>query len=189
MAQPEAEELHMTPQIAVDPSLVAKIKKLLNLSRDTHASENEIELARAHAQRLMLEHNITMATAEATDASARSLINRAKTATKGRAMYDWQKNLMYQIANSNFCLIFVQYGLRGRRWMTVGYEIVGREENVTAVTTTFDYLASTIERLARDYGGSQTTVNYTAHSAGGSAADSISLNRQVDTGAQVRRIG
>jgi hypothetical protein len=143
----------MTAQTAPTPALVAKIKKLMNLSRDGAASENEMELARTHAQRLMMEHNITLATVEAADTSARSTITRSKETTKGRAMYDWQMYLMYSIARTNFCMVMADHSWTGRRWRRTGFQVIGREENTVATLTTFDYLVTTLERMARDYVG------------------------------------
>lgn len=143
----------MQTQTAISPALVAKVKKLLNLSRDPNATENEIELAAAHAQRIMLEHNITIAQAEAADTSARSLVQRLKGEAKGKAMYEWQRSLMATVATTNFCMTFRKTAWSGNKTKQVGYEVIGREENVVAVTETFDYLTSTIERLAREFVG------------------------------------
>lgn len=139
-------------QQAPDLAIVARIKKLLNLSRDGGASESEVEQARAHAQRLMMEHNVSIATAEAADTSHTN-VRRKNETTKGRAMYDWQRGLMWTLCRVNFCSCLNEYNWSGRNWRTVGFQIIGREENVVAVTTTFDYLRQAVERTAREYVG------------------------------------
>jgi hypothetical protein len=139
-------------QAAIDPALVARVRKLLNLSKDGAASENEQEIAAQHAQRLMLEHNISVATVEASHDTS-TIVRRKKEKQKGTAMYAWQQNLMSAVATSNFTFVTVNQDWNGYRWMPKGYDLVGREENIVGTQIMFEYLRATIERLAQDYVG------------------------------------
>ncbi len=142
----------MTDQSTINPAIVSKIKKLLNLAKDGAASESEQEQAAAHAQRLMLEHNISVATAESHHEQSR-VTRRAKENTKGYAYMEWQRKLMSAIATSSFVTVTSQMEWRKGQWRTTGYELVGREENVISASITFDYLRTTVERLAKDFVG------------------------------------
>jgi Protein of unknown function (DUF2786) len=140
-------------QPQIDPALVARIRKLLNLGKDGAASENEREQATAKAQEFMLLHNISIATVEANAHDTSTVVKRRKESAKGFAMYAWQKNLMGVVATSNFCFVTTESKWTGYQWMTTGHSLVGREENVVSALAMFEYLRATTERLAQDYVG------------------------------------
>lgn len=140
----------MQDQSTIDPAVVARIRKLLNLSKDGAASDNEQEQAASKAQKLMLEHNVSVATVEASNETS-TVAKRKKESSKGSAMYEWQQGLMQATAHTNFCFVTVRQSWNGYRYMPKGYDLVGREENVVSTQLLFDYLRSTVERLAQDY--------------------------------------
>jgi len=74
----------------INVAIVARIRKLMNLSKNDAASDNEREQSAAHAQRLMMDHNISLATVEASQDTS-TIIRRMKQARKGYAQYDWQR--------------------------------------------------------------------------------------------------
>jgi hypothetical protein len=132
-----------------------RVRKLLRLAGDGGATAAEAELAAAKAQELMREYNLTAATLEASGAGAEG---RAKEGVERKAMYEWQRDLMDTIGETNFCLVkAIQKQQTDRRWggttgryFYAGYEIIGRQSNVAAVQVMFDYLLQTIERLVRE---------------------------------------
>jgi hypothetical protein len=122
----------------------------------------EASAAAAKAQKLMLEHNLTMATLAASGSSSDAEGGkRAKDAVKGKAMYEYQQQLMATIARVNFCYVEIQtkwsWNGRGHKIQKVGYNLIGREANVIAATNMFDYLNASCERLAFDFIGGDNT--------------------------------
>ncbi len=95
----------------------------------------------------MAANNLTMAQLEASGQSGGEGSNRLKNGYKGKALYKYQQSLMATIADTNFCAVMVDCKWKGRRYMDVGYTIIGREHNVAAVVNMFDYLNASLERI------------------------------------------
>lgn len=138
-------------QVAPEIAIVARARKLLNMSKDGGASENEREMASARFQKLMMEHNISMATVEASSNTS-TVSRRKKDKSTGYAAYEWQQGLMRYVAEVNFCVVTTDYSWKRRRYAS-GYTLVGREENVVSANILFDYLRTSVERLARAHVG------------------------------------
>ena len=158
----------MTDQ-AINPAAVARIRKLLSLSRDGAASENEQEIAAAHAQRLMIEHNVSVAQAEAAQ-DVSKIARRQKDTHVGHAMYEWQRDLMAATATTCFVTV-ISTSVQAAGSYSTGkhriksYDLVGREENVVGCRILFDYLRATTERLSREFaGGNSQALGNAAHS-------------------------
>lgn len=141
----------MTEQ-AIDPAVVARVRKLLNLSKNDAASENEREQSATHAQRLMMEHNISVAMVEASNETS-TVAKRQKNTHVGNAMYEWQRGLMFSIATTCFVTVTSTTGRNQWNQRVKSYVLVGREENVISCQLLFDYLRQAIDRLAREYAG------------------------------------
>lgn len=148
--------------------VVSKIRKLMALTTDRGATEHEASIAAEHVQRLMAEHNLSMATVEASGASAGKGAQRVKEGVERRQVYKWQRLLMSSIAELNMCKAFARFQDRGWSKAAVfdGYELIGREANVISTKLMFEYLLQTIERLAREDVGGDPTQFFTryAHS-------------------------
>src|SRR3990167_7971764 len=80
--------------------VIARIQKLLarsGLDGDKRgASENEAEIAASEVQRLMLKHNLDMATVQAAS-GVNAPAERVKEALSGKTRQKWQRDL------ANFC--------------------------------------------------------------------------------------
>jgi hypothetical protein len=145
--------------------VLAKISKLLALADSARgASEAEASLAAEHVQRLLQEHNLTLAQVEAAsgntpDASS----SREKKVTASRAMYNWQRGLMATIADNNFCLHVVRklsVGKKdGRRVRRPVHSLVGRTLNVQVTLQTYEYLYAAMKRLADEAGYTPKTFS------------------------------
>src|SRR5215469_6086603 len=142
---------------AIDPKVVDRIRKILNLARDGGATEAEASLAMERAEAIALDNNLSMAMVEASGGAVAE--KRLKDAFSGRASFRWQRYLMEEIAKARFCYVIViekqspiRYGATRR--LQTGYELIGRESNVTIAKTQFEYLNETIARLRKEYGGS-----------------------------------
>jgi Protein of unknown function (DUF2786) len=141
----------------IDPKVIERVQKLLNLARDGGATEAEAATAMERAEAIMHSNNLSMAMIEASGGHA--VEKRLKDAFSGRASFRWQHWLMKDIAEATFCFVVpvnttakIRYGATRR--MQTGYELIGRISNVTAAKQMFDYLNETIARLRKEYGGS-----------------------------------
>lgn len=140
----------------VDDTIIARIRKLMALTADRGATEAEAQLASSHVQRLLAEHNLSMATVEASNQSSGDGGKRVKEGVRSRQVYKWQRDLMAAVAKLNYCKAFAKWQNRGWNKANVfdGYELIGRVDNVATTKVMFEYLQQTIERLAReDVGG------------------------------------
>ena len=140
----------------IDPKVIDRIRKLLNLARDGGATEAEAALAMERAEAIALDNNLSMAMVEASGGAVAE--KRLKDAFSGRASFRWQRFLMEEIAKARFChVIVIETSSRiryGYKRLQTGYEIIGRESNVTIARAQFEYLNETIARLRKEYGGS-----------------------------------
>lgn len=133
----------MTEQL--NSKIIDRLRNLLALANHSRTPEAEANLAMERAQELMLKHNLTMATLEASG-------NKSETRTKDRSdlnlMFKWKQNLFKAIAEINFCHFRILYRSQARgENIAKGYEIIGRQSNVISARNMFEYLISTIERL------------------------------------------
>src|SRR5215469_5761147 len=128
---------------AIDPKVVDRIRKILNLARDGGATEAEASLAMERAEAIALDNNLSMAMVEASGGAVAE--KRLKDAFSGRASFRWQRYVIEKQSP-------IRYGATRR--LQTGYELIGRESNVTIAKTQFEYLNETIARLRKEYGGS-----------------------------------
>lgn len=141
-------------QTALDPKVIDRIQKMLNLARNGGATEGEAQAAMDAAEKTMQKYNLTMAEVEAGGGSAGAGSKRTKHSSKGKAQYEFQQQLMIVCAEVNYCVALKQTNYRNNRPMVGGFLLIGREANVIATRELFDYLNATTERLAFEYVGS-----------------------------------
>lgn len=154
-------------QHKADPGVIARIRKLMALTVQRGASEAEAEIATGHVQRLLAEHNLSMAAVEASGGSSGEHGRRTKETFSRRQVYKWQRDLMTAVAELNFCVAFPRWESRtGGPDIFDGYDLIGRIDNVATCRLMFDYLLHSIERLAREYVNNDPTQFFTrtAHS-------------------------
>jgi hypothetical protein len=138
----------------IDPKIIARIKKMMTLAQHGSANEGEANNAAEMAQRIMLEHNISMAQIDSHSPDDGS--KRSKVLDEGNAKYAFQRELMEACAEVNFVYQEVRYDRKGTYPKAIGYTLIGREANVVATRTLFEYLFETTERLGRDYVGNDS---------------------------------
>lgn len=129
----------------MDIRIIDRIQKLLALANDEGATEAEANLAMEKAHAIMSEHNLTMATIAASGKKGEEV--RTKEGLDGQAMFDYQRNLMAVIAETNYCYVSVIYKYTRRGNKGMGYRIIGTESNVATAKIMFEYLMQTINRL------------------------------------------
>lgn len=158
----------------INPKVVERIRKLMALAQDGGATEGEADAAMNRVQEMMAKYNITIATVEAAGGSEEGG-GRLKTnyggpearKTRGGTSAvgaEYQRMLMSVICHVNFCSVYIlQAQVQDRRGVTrgqpVGYEVIGRQVNVVAAQTTFEYLNATINRLASEFARDHDTNN------------------------------
>jgi uncharacterized protein DUF2786 len=135
-----------------------KIRKLLALAdASRNSSEAEAQAAALKVQELLQDHGLTLAELEAAGGTTDDT-GRRKEATDRRALYAWQRDLMGQLADNNFCLHHVREakltrpGHGSRLFTTKAHVLVGRNLNVNATVAVYDYLLDALDRIAREQG-------------------------------------
>lgn len=129
----------------MDTKIILRIQKLLALANDGRGNEEEAHSAMAKAHAIMAEHNLTMATIAAT--SKKEGEARSKESMDGQAMFDYQRDLMAVIAETNYCYVSILYTYTKRGAKGAGYRLIGTESNVATAKAMFEYLMQTINRL------------------------------------------
>jgi hypothetical protein len=125
----------------LNKKVIDRIRKLLALANCDGSSEAEAQTAMEKAQALLSEHNLNMANlGEAGDEA------RAKEGISKGVMYEYQRELLGALAGTNFCALWSRKVWTGKGFKQT-YTVVGRESNVIAVTSMFEYLNSAMERL------------------------------------------
>src|SRR5579859_5695399 len=136
-----------------------KIQKLLRLADAArNSSEAEATAAALKVQELLQEHGLTLAQIEASGGESDGA-PRTKNLTDRRARYTYQIKLMQHLARNNFCLHHTRkvrnasplYS-QGRGLTSRNHLLVGRQMNVDATISLYDYLIETVTRLREEAG-------------------------------------
>jgi hypothetical protein len=131
--------------------VIAKVKKILAKANGKGTTEAEAETAMGIAQKLMTEHNLSMAQVEAGGSSSAAPVARQRVQHRGKAMYKYQYHLAANVAEANFCFYFQSVSHKrnkaGRYQKVKAHVFVGREANVVAAQLMYDYLRERIEAL------------------------------------------
>jgi len=160
--------------MATNDTIIQRIGKLLAVQEGRGATEAEAALAAEHVQRLLQDHNLTLAEVEAAGGSSDTGGRREKTALNDRAVSGaWSRRLMESLAENNFCLhttrkVFtpsnhpkaskyaVVDGVRTRGYERSVHILVGRTLNIRVTQDTYDYLVGAVERALLDSGHNDT---------------------------------
>lgn len=137
----------------VDPKLISRVRKLLAMANGAGASQAEAEFAAERAREMMAEHGMTIATLEAGGGQGEG---RAKRKTTGLSVKEWQRGIMYALAQQSFVTAFYE----DRRDRTGGHwDLIGRESAVVTCQLMHVYLVKTVLRTTREtYGGKYDEV-------------------------------
>lgn len=133
----------------MDTKIIFRIQKLLALANDGRGNEEEANSAMAKAHEIMSQHNLTMATIAATGKKEGGEA-RSKESMDGQAMFDYQRDLMTVIAETNYCYVSIIYKYTKRGNKGAGYRLIGTESNVATAKHMFEYLMQTINRLVME---------------------------------------
>jgi hypothetical protein len=139
----------MTTQATINEAAIERVRKLLALARDKRGNENEAANAASLAQKLMQDLGIEVSVLEARGES-KAGGERGKTKHDRAAMYDYQRNLMSEIAQGHFCRyssVKVHEMSNGKMRFVLRHQLLGRKTNVLGATMLYDYLVDTMDRL------------------------------------------
>lgn len=150
----------------VDQRVLERMDKILALKKRA-GTEGEMLAAAGMLQKLMEEHNLTLAEVERAGSAGSAV--REKAAAAG-GMYEYQRRLWRAVGELNFCAY-----RRGGEWITKRgkrrwrsqHLFVGRRVNVAATLAMGSYLQAAADRLCRErlearmlaHDGSALTVN------------------------------
>jgi hypothetical protein len=124
-------------------NLIARIQKLIALADAAAGNEIEAAAASAKVQSLLAQYNLEMSQVIADDETAEVNVDaaRERDILDLTGLSDWQRKLLFSIADNNFCLCYADWDKEG------SYNLIGRSVNVATVRHLYDYLSSTITRL------------------------------------------
>jgi len=139
--------------MANQDAIIEKIAKLLALANQRD-SEAEAALAAEKVQQMLQDHNLSMSQVEAHGGNTDD--RREKKSTGRAAMYKWAQELMTALAACNFCLHTMPEEEftddNGKHRRSKRHVLIGRAVNVTVTEMTYDYLDTTMRRLAKEAG-------------------------------------
>jgi len=143
-------------------SILKKIQKLLKMSEDNGASENEAMMAASKVQELLKEHNLSLS--DIKDDSEHEPIDRDDHPL-GRE--NWRAWIAQATAKLYFCSMFQKTGFDENYKKVKKAVFVGRKSNRIVAKSMCDYFEKTVERLAdeefKNTPGSKSAVNKMKH--------------------------
>lgn len=152
----------MTMESNGNSRVFSLLKKLLNVKEARGSSEAEATKAAETIQKILQDHNLSLAELEAQMGTADQATDakREDNRTGIRAMYKYQRALMEAIASSNFCMHRIREVTVPRRnkndhgpdRRSHQHQLVGRTINVQASIMLYDYLAEAMKRAAKNAG-------------------------------------
>jgi len=154
-------------------SILKRIQKLLKMSTENGASENEAMLAADKAQKLLQEHNLSIA--DIKDDSQAEPIDSEDTEVDRDL---WKGYIRNATAKLYFCTTYTTMKLDTHYKRVKVITFVGRKSNRMVATEMCKYFINTVDRLAaeefKEVPGNRATINRMAHAFKQGAASKLS---------------
>ena len=154
-------------------SVLKRIQKLLQMSTENGASENEAMLAADKAQKLLQEHNLSIA-----DIKEDSQVEPMESEDVEVDRDLWKGYIRNATAKLYFCSTYSTMKLDTHYKRVKVITFVGRKSNRMVATEMCKYFINTVERLAdeefREVPGSRAAINKMAHAFKQGAASKLS---------------
>jgi hypothetical protein len=154
-------------------SVLNRIQKLLKMSTENGASENEAMLAADKAQKLLQEHNLSIADIK-DDSQAEPM--ESEDVEVDRDL--WKGYIRNATAKLYFCSTYSTMKLDTHYKRVKVITFVGRKSNRMVATEMCKYFINTVNRLAdeefREVPGSRASINKMAHAFKQGAASKLS---------------
>jgi hypothetical protein len=154
-------------------SILNRIQKLLKMSTENGASENEAMLAADKAQKLLQEHNLSIADIK-DDSQAEPMDSEDVEVDRDL----WKGYIRNATAKLYFCKTYTTMKLDKHYKRVKVITFVGRKSNRMVATEMCKYFINTVDRLAaeefKEVPGSRATINKMAHAFKQGAASKLS---------------
>ena len=154
-------------------SVLKRIQKLLKMSTENGASENEAMLAADKAQKLLQEHNLSIADIK-DDSQAEPMDSEDVEVDRDL----WKGYIRNATAKLYFCKTYTTMKLDTHYKKVKVITFVGRKSNRMVATEMCKYFINTVNRLAdeefREVPGSRASINKMAHAFKQGAASKLS---------------
>ena len=154
-------------------SILNRIQKLLKMSTENGASENEAMLAADKAQKLLQEHNLSIADIK-DDSQAEPMDSEDVEVDRDL----WKGYIRNATAKLYFCKTYTTMKLDKHYKKVKVITFVGRKSNRMVATEMCKYFINTVDRLAaeefREVPGSRASINKMAHAFKQGAASKLS---------------
>ena len=154
-------------------SILNRIQKLLKMSTENGASENEAMLAADKAQKLLQEHNLSIADIK-DDSQAEPMDSEDVEVDRDL----WKGYIRNATAKLYFCSTYSTMKLDTHYKRVKVITFVGRKSNRMVATEMCKYFINTVNRLAdeefREVPGSRASINKMAHAFKQGAASKLS---------------
>lgn len=124
----------------MDPKLLLKLQKVMALAKE--GVDGEAEAAAAILQKMLTEHNLSIADLEKKGAAQAPHVGE-KAHDLGKAAFTWKLDLAEAVAEHFYCVSLVN-----RRTKTVAF--VGRPDNVESLTMLYAWLIGQVQIVARE---------------------------------------
>lgn len=124
-------------------SILKRIQKLLKMSEENGASENEAMLAAQKAQELLSEHNLSMS-----DIKDDTEVEPIDKEAFGVERDNWQGWIASSTAKLYFCQMYSSTGVDEKYRKVKQATYVGRKSNRIVAKSMCDYFINTVKRLA-----------------------------------------
>jgi len=154
-------------------SILKRIQKLLKMSIENGASENEAMLAADKAQKLLQEHNLSIADIK-DDSQAEPMDSEDVEVDRDL----WKGYIRNATAKLYFCKTYTTMKLDKHYRKVKVITFVGRKSNRLVATEMCKYFINTIDRLAieefKEVPGSRASINKMSHAFKQGAASRLS---------------
>ena len=154
-------------------SVLKRIQKLLKMSTENGASENEAMLAADKAQKLLQEHNLSIADIKDED-QVESMDSEDIEVDRDL----WKGYIRDATAKLYFCKTYTTMKFDSRYKKVKVITFVGRKSNRMVATEMCKYFINTVDRLAdeefKEVPGSRASINKMAHAFKQGAASKLS---------------
>lgn len=149
----------------MNEEILDKIQKLLNMTVANGASLNEAANAAKIAQKLLLEHQLTVADLS-NDKASKEKIHDDSFLFEGQRVIHWKASLAVAVCKVNGCKVYTKHVTHTR----LRYAVIGRDSDIEICKYFYDYLSNEIERLCKQamacgYGTGKTWSNCYKQSA------------------------
>ena len=126
---------------APDEGIVNRIRHLLAMAEHENSNQHEAALALEHAQRLLLQHNLSRASVLTSDGPSTPTEGACKVDWQEKTNFAWKSALVGAIARANLCRTV-------KSPSTSTLHLFGRRENVQSVLAMYLWVTEQLEGMA-----------------------------------------